>query len=194
MAVAVLGLAGCASGDGQDLASNPTSTATSVTSSVVGPTSTSSTSTTSTSTTSTSEADDVVEPAGFESVAATATTATGEVCELCLWSAATPADRSRGLMFVTDLGDADGMAFVYPEPTSTSYWMKNTLMPLSIAFFDADGRYLDGFDMEPCTADPCPTYPTPDGFSVAIEVAQGMAEDLGLTPGSTLTLTTLPCQ
>lgn len=96
-------------------------------------------------------------------------------------------------MFVTDLGAADGMAFVYPEPTSTSYWMKNTLLPLSIAFFDADGRYLDGFDMEPCIADPCPTYPTPIGFSVAIEVAQGMAADLGLTPGSTLTLTDLPC-
>jgi uncharacterized membrane protein (UPF0127 family) len=121
------------------------------------------------------------------------TTATGEVCELCLWLAKTPEERARGLMFVTDLAGADGMAFAYEEPTTSAFWMKNTPMPLSIAFYDARGGYLGGFDMAPCLADPCERYPTPIGFSVAIEVAQGTAEQLGLTPGSTLAISALAC-
>ena len=57
--------------------------------------------------------------------------------------------------------------------------MKNTVMPLSIAFFDQGGTYLDAFDMAPCTADPCPVYPTPANFVNAIEVPQGMLDELG---------------
>jgi hypothetical protein len=71
--------------------------------------------------------------------------------------------------------------------------MKNTLLPLSIAFFDAGGTYMDAFDMEPCTADPCPTYRTPSEFLIAIETVQGGLPELGIGPGSVLTLTDLPC-
>ena len=60
---------------------------------------------------------DAVVPEGFERVAATVTAADGTVCELCLWLAATGEQRSQGLMFVTDLGGADGMAFRYESPT-----------------------------------------------------------------------------
>ena len=88
-------------------------------------------------------------------------------------------------MFVTDLGGADGMAFRYESPHSGTFWMKNTVLPLSIAFYDPDGAYLDAFDMEPCMADPCPTYPTPDGFVIAIETYQGGLADLAIAPGST---------
>jgi uncharacterized membrane protein (UPF0127 family) len=127
-------------------------------------------------------------PEGFTTMAARATGADGTVCELCLWIAADGDQRARGLMGVTDLGPADGMAFVYPAPTTGAFWMKNTVMPLSIAFFDADGRFLDGFDMQPCVADPCERYPTPSGFVVAVEVPQGDLERLGLVPGATLEL------
>jgi uncharacterized membrane protein (UPF0127 family) len=48
--------------------------------------------------------------------------------------------------------------------------------------------------MAPCTADPCPSYPTPSNFTDAIEVPQGMLEQLGLTPGSVLSVSDLPCQ
>ena len=136
---------------------------------------------------------DVVLPDGFTRVAATVTTAEGEQCELCLWLADTPSERADGLMFVTDLGPADGMAFLYPRPHTGRFWMKNTVLPLSIAFFDPDGAYLDAFDMEPCTADPCPPYPTPAGFTVAIETERGGLEELGIGPGSTLELDDLPC-
>jgi uncharacterized protein len=140
-----------------------------------------------------SVAPDAVVPEGFELVQATVTEPDGTVCELCVWVADTPEQRARGLMFVTDLGPADAMAFVYPGPHSGSFWMKDTLLPLSIAFFDADGRYVDSFDMEPCTADPCPQYTTPDGFLVAVEVEQGSLPDVGMVPGSVLALSDLTC-
>ncbi len=132
-------------------------------------------------------------PEGFDRVAATITTADGTVCDVCLWLADDNDRRARGLMFVTDLGDADGMAFRYDAPRTGNFWMKNTLLPLSIAFFDAGGAYMDAFDMEPCTADPCPTYRTPSEFLIAIEAVEGGLPELGIGPGSTLTLTDLPC-
>jgi uncharacterized membrane protein (UPF0127 family) len=137
---------------------------------------------------------DAVVPQGFEQAAATVTAADGAVCKLCLWLAETEDQRALGLMYVTDLGGPDGMVFRYDAPTTAAFWMKNTLMPLSIAFFDQRGAYLDGFDMAPCTADPCPNYPTPANFTDAIEVPQGMLDELGMKPGSVLAVSALPCE
>lgn len=127
-----------------------------------------------------------VRPEGFESVTLRIF-ADGDggapAHELCVWEAATAAQRTRGLMGVTDLAGRQGMIFVYAEKRSTSFTMRNTLMPLSIAFFDAEGLYLDAFDMEPCGAEPCPTYPTPDGFRVALEVPVGELALWGVGPG-----------
>jgi len=71
--------------------------------------------------------------------------------------------------------------------------MKNTVMPLSIAFFAPDGMLMTSFDMVPCTTSTCPTYATADGFLVALEVPQGGLADLGVGPGSSLELLDLPC-
>lgn len=130
----------------------------------------------------------VVVPEGFVTVAAMATAADGEQCPLCLWLADDPSARGRGLMQVTDLGGLDGMAFRYAGPHTGSFTMRNTVMPLSIVFFDADATYLDAFDMQPCEAEPCPSYPTPANFVVAVEVPQGGLAELGIGPGSTLEL------
>jgi uncharacterized membrane protein (UPF0127 family) len=134
-----------------------------------------------------------VEPVGFDTVAATITAATGEVCEVCLWVADTPVLRRRGLMEVTDLGVGDGMVFRYAEPTSTTFWMKNTPMPLSIAFFDAEGVFLESFDMEPCPDGSCTRYATPSNVLDGIEFAQGTLADFGVGPGSMLAISELPC-
>lgn len=144
---------------------------------------------------STPEASDApdVRPAGFDTTLARATLPDGSVCELCVWLADTASQRSQGLMFVTDLGPADAMAFRYPEPHTGSFWMKNTVLPLSIAFFAPDGAFVEAFEMEPCESDPCPSYPTPAGFSIAVEVPQGGLAELGLVDGSTLELLDLPC-
>jgi len=132
-------------------------------------------------------------PEGFATVRALVTTADGTTCEICVWLADTPRQRSSGLMFVTDLGVADAMAFRYPDVHTGTFWMKNTVMPLSIAFFGADGAFLDAFDMVPCTADPCERYRTPNEFVIAIETAQGGLADLAIAPGTVLELTDLPC-
>lgn len=66
---------------------------------------------------------------------------------------ANDADRARGLMFREKLGRDDGMLFVFPELAYHSMWMKNTLIPLSVAFVDKDGVILNILDMEPHSLD-----------------------------------------
>jgi uncharacterized membrane protein (UPF0127 family) len=136
---------------------------------------------------------DAVVPTGFDRVAARATAADGTVCDLCLWLAESAEQRRRGLMSVTDLGPADGMAFRYPRPLATRFWMKDTLLPLSIAFFGPTGALIDSFDMEPCVTDECVRYPTPPDFVIAVETYQGGLPQIGVLPGSTLELLDLPC-
>lgn len=133
------------------------------------------------------------QPVGFGSTTATVTAADGTTCEVCLWLADTADERARGLMFVTDLGPADGMAFRYPRPHTGSFWMKNTPLPLSIAFYSPGGEHLGEFDMAPCDSGTCPSFDTPEDFLVAIEVPQGELASLGIGRGSLLELHDIPC-
>lgn len=111
----------------------------------------------------------------------------GIECALCMWQADTATERSQGLMEVEDLGGASGMVFVYDTPSESSFWMKDTVIPLSIAYYDADGAYVGSQDMEPCAdGDDCATHPAPGTFTYAIEVPQGMLDDGRLVPGSTI--------
>ena len=96
-------------------------------------------------------------------------------------------------MFVTDLGEADGMAFRYPAPRTGTFWMKNVQQPLSIAFSAADGDYLDAFDMATCFDSTCSNYATPPDFLVAVEVPQGELDRYGLVPESSIELLDVPC-
>ena len=67
--------------------------------------------------------------------------------------AADEPQRMQGLMFRKSLGREDGMLFIFDEPAYHSMWMKNTLIPLSVAFIDRDGVILNILDMEPQTLD-----------------------------------------
>ena len=67
--------------------------------------------------------------------------------------AQTEAQREQGLMFRKSLGRDDGMLFIFDEPAYHAMWMKNTLIPLSVAFLDAQGTILNILDMEPQTLD-----------------------------------------
>jgi uncharacterized membrane protein (UPF0127 family) len=67
--------------------------------------------------------------------------------------AATVEQRMQGLMFRKKLGANDGMVFVFDEPGYHAMWMKNTPLPLSVAFVDGEGRILNILDMEPHTLD-----------------------------------------
>lgn len=135
-----------------------------------------------------------VRPAGFRSVSARVVPADGgDPCELCVWLADRDDLRRRGLMEVTDLGAADAMVFVFDEPRTTAFTMRNTLLPLSIAFFGVDGTFLDAFDMTPCAAEPCDAYPTPRDVTVAIEVPQGSLGAFGIGPGAVIELLDADC-
>jgi len=85
----------------------------------------------------------------------------------------TDAERERGLQGVTDLAADDGMAFLFDEGTMTEFWMKDTPLPLSIAFWSGGGRIVSIMDMPPCTADPCPTYRPRVPYIGALEANQG---------------------
>lgn len=67
--------------------------------------------------------------------------------------AATVEQRMKGLMFREKLGAGDGMLFVFDEPGYHAMWMKNTPLPLSVAFVDGAGAILNILDMEPHTLD-----------------------------------------
>ena len=70
----------------------------------------------------------------------------------------TATERQAGLMGRESLDPYDGMAFVWDEPVEATFWMKDTRIPLSIAFWDDQGRIISILDMDPCTGDPCPSY------------------------------------
>ncbi|MCT4475973.1 DUF192 domain-containing protein [Peribacillus sp. NPDC101481] len=84
--------------------------------------------------------------------------------------------RDKGLMFVGKLPENEGMLFVFPVKIYGGFWMKNTLIPLSIAFLDSDGEILKILHMEPCKEDICPTYDPEISYHYAIEVNLGWFE------------------
>ena len=63
--------------------------------------------------------------------------------------AQTPDQRALGLMYRFSLPADHGMLFVFPEPQPLGFWMRNTYIPLSIAFIDAEGRIVNVEDMAP---------------------------------------------
>jgi uncharacterized protein len=106
----------------------------------------------------------------------------------CALLADTPAQQHQGLMRVTDstLGGHDGMLFRFSEVQTGAFWMKDTILPLSIAYFGADGRLVSTTDMEPCLnrGNDCPGYPAGGPFKFALEVPKGGLSRLGIGAGA----------
>jgi uncharacterized protein len=116
----------------------------------------------------------------------------GSTAERCALLAATAEARARGLMGQDDLRGYDGMVFVHDADTTGGYFMFRTPLPLSIAWFDAAGRFVDAADMAPCPADDpgdCPSHRPARPYRLALEVPQGDLDRLGVGPGAVLTRT-----
>lgn len=93
----------------------------------------------------------------------------------------TPESRMKGLMFRKTLGTSDGMLFVFDEPQRQCMWMRNTYVPLSVAFIDASGAILNVEDMEPLTENShCAAGPA----KFALEMNKGWFATRGLKPGT----------
>ena len=94
--------------------------------------------------------------------------------------ASTSQQRRLGLMGRTRLADNAGMLFVFEQEDRHCFWMKNTLIPLSVAFLDDDGSIVDIADMQPQTLERhCPQAPVRH----ALEVKQGGFSSRGIQPG-----------
>ena len=91
-----------------------------------------------------------------------------------------------GLMHRESLPPDAGMVFLFFDDRHGGFWMKNTLIPLSIAYFDRTGRILEIMDMEPCEADPCESYTPGVAYRGALEVNQGAFEGWGVEVGDRL--------
>jgi uncharacterized membrane protein (UPF0127 family) len=95
-------------------------------------------------------------------------------------TAETNAERARGLMYRRSLDDGKGMLFIFEEDEILSFWMKNTFIPLSIAFIAADGRIVEIHDMEP---EDLSTIRSGRPCRYALEVPQGWFRRAGIVPG-----------
>ncbi len=103
--------------------------------------------------------------------------------------AETPEQHEQGLAGRDSLPDDRGMVFVFFEERDAGFWMKDTRIPLSIAFFDAGGTIVDILDMEPCTKDPCPVYMPDEPYMGALEVNRGAFEEWDISEGDHVQLT-----
>ena len=67
--------------------------------------------------------------------------------------ALTPTEQQTGLMHRKDMAQQEGMLFVFPQPSTQCFWMKNTLLPLTAAFVADGGRIVNLVDMKPLSLD-----------------------------------------
>ena len=97
--------------------------------------------------------------------------------------AADAASRSRGLMFRERLGPNEGMLFIFEQPSTQCFWMRNTLIPLTIAFLAEDGRIVNTADMEPKSE---ASHCSNEAVRFALEMERGWFVKRGLTKGDRL--------
>jgi uncharacterized membrane protein (UPF0127 family) len=108
----------------------------------------------------------------------------------CALLARTVAQQQKGLMNRRDLAGYQGMVFQFDRPTVTGFYMKDTLISLSIAWFDQTGGFVSSTTMSPCPKNTvnCPIYSASGPYTVVIETRQGGLSQLGIGPGSTITV------
>jgi uncharacterized protein len=111
--------------------------------------------------------------------------ADGERVEVAVEIADTRTEQARGLMERTELAEDAGMLFVLESERTPSFYMENTLIPLSIAFMNAEGRIVDIQDMQPL--DETRHYPA-EPAQYALEVNQGFFAERGVQVGDTVEL------
>lgn len=95
--------------------------------------------------------------------------------------AASEAEREQGLMFREHMGTNEGMVFLFGAPASVCMWMKNTQIPLSVAFIDRNGRIVNIADMKPQTLD---SHCSKGQVYYALEMNVGWFKQRNIKPGS----------
>ena len=94
--------------------------------------------------------------------------------------AATDLERARGLMYRKRLAKDEGMLFLFPEKGPLAFWMKNTLIPQDMIFLDEDWKIVALLEALPCTADPCPSYPSSQEAQYVLEIQGGLGKQFAV--------------
>ncbi|MDR1095340.1 MAG: DUF192 domain-containing protein [Spirochaetaceae bacterium] len=97
--------------------------------------------------------------------------------------AVTDSERTKGMMWRKTMNDGEGMLFVYDRDVPMSFWMKNTLIPLSIAFISASGVILEVRDMDALSTR---AVKSERYCRYALETPQGWFARAGIQPGDTI--------
>ncbi len=126
------------------------------------------------------EEETTVAGAGTPESSVTITNSAGALVPVMVEIADTNAERQRGLMERDELAEDAGMLFVFDREEPRSFWMRNTRIPLSIAYIDAEGRIVDIKDMEPFDETPVPSA---EPAQYALEVNQGFFAEQGIEVG-----------
>ena len=95
-----------------------------------------------------------------------------------------PLELMTGMMFRTNMLEDEGMLFALPFPQQASFYMRNTLVPLTIAYIDADGRILELHDMQPLNETPVSSRNS--NIYYVLEMKQGWFARKGVLPGVTI--------
>ena len=103
--------------------------------------------------------------------------------EITVEVASEPASRRKGLMFRESMPEDHGMLFIFPSERPLSFWMRNTKLPLSIAYADREGRIVRIADLEPLNERPVPSG-APSLY--ALEMNRGWFERNGVLEGDRL--------
>lgn len=111
----------------------------------------------------------------------------GEQVKVRIEVADDEAEREKGLMDRTSLGKNRGMLFVFPDEEVRSFWMRNTLIPLSIAYIDSEKRIIDLQDMKALDDQP-PHYTSAKPAQYALEVNKGFFDEHGVKVGDKVEL------
>jgi uncharacterized membrane protein (UPF0127 family) len=102
--------------------------------------------------------------------------------------ALTETERNRGLMYRTSLRDGEGMLFVFDRDQQVSFWMKNTRLPLSLAYMLSDGTIVQILDLVPFSEEP---RPSDRSIRYALEVPQGWFARVGIHVGDKVQIPSL---
>jgi len=103
--------------------------------------------------------------------------------------AITGPEMQTGLMNRQSMGEHQGMIFVYPRPRSLSFWMRNTYIPLDIAFINPDGVIEEIYPMQPLDETSVPSRSA--NIQFALEMNQGWFDAYGVQPGDRINLNQL---
>lgn len=101
---------------------------------------------------------------------------------LQLQLALTDVERTMGLMFRQELGQDDGMLFLFEKPAPRGFWMRNTQIPLDLGYFDASGKLLEIHKLYPFDETPVPSKS--QQVLIVVETNRGWFAANGIGPGA----------